>query len=95
MTSRPPEGAWTTELLDGVLLVHPSPTDVHQIIAMRLMSSMEDSCPSSFQVTQGVEVRISRQCAFRPDVLAATDAAAQRRAAFYEPREVVLAPRYL
>lgn len=50
----PPEGGWTTdhldglpedgrrrELLDGVLLVPPSPTRFHQTIAMRLGVALE------------------------------------------------------
>ena len=54
----PPAGGWTTddldalpedglrrELLDGVLLVSPSPTDIHQIIAARLMVALEETCP--------------------------------------------------
>src|SRR3982751_5346913 len=100
----PPAGGWTTddlddlpddgfrrELLDGVLLVSPSPTDVHQIIAMRLGVALEESCPPDRQVTQGVEVRISQRRSFIPDVLVATDEAAQRRARHYAPFEVVLA----
>ncbi|RZU51884.1 Uma2 family endonuclease [Krasilnikovia cinnamomea] len=102
--SRPPAGGWTTdhleampedgrrrELLDGVLLVSPSPTDVHQIIAMRLGVALEQTCPPDLQVTQGVEVRISNRRSFIPDVLVATDEAARRRAGHYAPHEVVLA----
>jgi Uma2 family endonuclease len=69
LSDRPPVGGWTTddldalpedgvrrELLDGVLLVSPSPTDIHQIIAGRLMVALERTCPPEYQVTQGVEV---------------------------------------
>jgi Uma2 family endonuclease len=104
MSDLPPADGWTVddldalpedgvrrELLDGVLLVSPSPTDVHQIIAMRLGVALEDSCPPEFQVTQGVEVRINPRRAFIPDVLVATDAAALRRGRHYAPHEVVLA----
>ena len=100
----PPSDGWTTddldslpddgvrrELLDGVLLVSPSPTDIHQIIAGRLMVALEDSCPAAYQVTQGVEVRMTKQRSFIPDVLVATDEAAQRRSRIYRPHEVVLA----
>jgi Uma2 family endonuclease len=99
----PPADGWTTddldalpddgarrELLDGVLFASPSPTDIHQIIAMRLGVALEDSCPSTMQVTQGVEVRVSPRRSFIPDVLVATDEAARRRARFYAPYEVVL-----
>jgi Uma2 family endonuclease len=104
MSDPPPAGGWTTddldalpedgvrrELLDGVLHVSPSRTDIHQIIAARLMVSLEASCPAEFQVTQGVEVRISPRRSFITDVLVATDTAAQRRSGRYAPHEVVLA----
>ena len=100
----PPEGGWTTddldampddgrrrELLDGVLLVSPSPTAAHQTIAGRLMVALEQNCPDEYDVTQGVEVRISRKRSFIPDVLVTTAAAAARRTAKYEPHEVILA----
>jgi Uma2 family endonuclease len=104
MSGLPPADGWTTddldalpddgvrrELLDGVVFVSPSPTDIHQIIAGRLMVALEDSCPETMQVTQGVEVRLSPRRSFIPDVLVATDEAARRRGRFYAPHEVVLA----
>src|ERR1044072_8348809 len=67
----PPAGGWTPddlddlpeygvrrELLDGVLLVSPSPSAVHQIIAMRLGVALEQSCPREYLVTQGLAVEI-------------------------------------
>ncbi|MEV6343316.1 Uma2 family endonuclease [Actinoplanes sp. NPDC051851] len=86
-----PEDGVRRELLDGVLLVSPSPTDVHQIIAMRLGVALEATCPSELQVTQGVEIRLSHNRTFIPDVLVATDDAARRRGRYYLPAEVVLA----
>lgn len=86
-----PEDGRRRELLDGMLLVHPSPTSIHQIIAMRLMVALEQTCPVDYQVTQAVEVRLSARRSFIPDVLAVTDQAAQRRAAHYTADEVVLA----
>jgi len=104
MSEVPPADGWTTddldalpddglrrELLDGVLLSSPSPTDTHQIIAMRLGVALEQTCPPDLQVTQGVEVRISPRRSFIPDVLVATDEAARRRSRHYGPHEVVLA----
>jgi Uma2 family endonuclease len=100
----PPPGGWTTddldnlpddgrrrELLDGVLIMSPSPTAAHQIIAGRLMVALEEACPDEYGVTQGVEVRINHRRSFIPDVLVTTAAAAARRTAKYEPHEVVLA----
>jgi Uma2 family endonuclease len=86
-----PDDGVRRELLDGVLLVSPSPTDVHQIVAGRLMVALEDSCPPEFQVTQGVEVRLSTRRSFIPDVLVATEEAARRRSRIYAPHEVMLA----
>lgn len=103
-SDQPPEGGWSTddldalpedgrrrELLDGVLIVSPSPTRVHQTIAGRLMVTLEDGCPDEYDVTQGVEVRISRTRSFIPDVLVTTAEAAARNPAHYAPHEVALA----
>lgn len=99
----PPAGGWTVddladfpedghsrELLDGVLLVSPSPGANHQIIAGRLMYILEETCPPDYQVTQAVDIRLSRTRVFCPDVLVTTDEAAARRASNFEPHEVVL-----
>ena len=104
LSDKPPADGWTLddldalpedgirrELLDGVLLVSPTPTDVHQIIAGRLLVALEQTCPPDLQVTQGVEVRINSRRAFIPDVLVATDEAARRGGHHYAPHEVVLA----
>ncbi|MEU4338868.1 Uma2 family endonuclease [Micromonospora lupini] len=100
----PPEGEWTTddldalpedgrrrELLDGVLLMSPSPTRTHQTIAGRLMVALDEDCPDDYDVTQGVAVRINRTRSFIPDVLVTTSVAAAREPSKYEPHEVVLA----
>lgn len=100
----PPEGGWTTddldalpddgrrrELLDGVLLMSPSPTRTHQSIAGRLMAALDEDCPDGYDVTQAVEVRINRTRSFIPDVLITTAAAAAREPSKYEPHEVVVA----
>ncbi len=99
----PPTDGWTTadldalpedgvrrELLDGVLLVSPCATDIHQIIAMRLMVALEADCPADLQVTQNNEVRISSRRSFQPDVLVTTDEAGRRRGHFFAPHEVAL-----
>ena len=100
----PPSGAWTTddleampedglrrELLDGVLLVSPSPTNIHQIIAGRLMVALEANCPLDKQVTQAVDIRLDARRSFCPDVLVITSDAARRTGRLYAPHEVVLA----
>ncbi|BCB81305.1 Uma2 family endonuclease [Phytohabitans flavus] len=84
-----PEDGYRRELLDGVLMTSPSPTNIHQIIAGRLMVALEESCPDDLQVTQGVEIRVSKRRSFIPDVLVTTGT--QRRTSKYEPHEVMLA----
>jgi Uma2 family endonuclease len=99
----PPEG-WTTddldalpedgirrELIDGVLLVSPSPASFHQIIAMRLGVALEEDCPPGYVVTQAVEVRVSKRRSFIPDVLVVTAEAAAGNPRKFQPHEVLLA----
>jgi len=99
----PPAGGWTTddldelpedhrryELIDGALIVSPSPTNVHQTIAARLLTALEESCPAEYDVTQAVELRVSRTRSFIPDVLVTTAGAAARRPSKFAPHEVLL-----
>lgn len=101
---QPPAGGWTTddldalpeghrrhELIDGALIMSPSPTSIHQTLAMRLGNALAESCPPEYEVTQGVEVRLSRLRSFIPDVLVMTEAAASRGPSKVAPHEVVLA----
>lgn len=104
MSEHPPAGGWTTddlekfpddnirrELLDGVLLVSPSPTRIHQFVAALLTAALHESCPADMDVTQNVDVRFNQQRSFAPDVLVITAAAAQRTERPYMPHEVILA----
>ncbi|MFG1677245.1 Uma2 family endonuclease [Micromonospora sp. NPDC049282] len=86
-----PEDGRRRELLDGVLLMSPSPTRMHQSIAALLMVALDEDCPDGYDVTQAVGVRINRTRYFIPDVLVTTAAAAAREPSRYEPHEVVLA----
>jgi Uma2 family endonuclease len=100
----PPAGGWTTddldalpadgvrrELLDGVLLVSPSPSSVHQVIAGRLLVALEQTCPEHLFVSQANDVQINPRRSFIPDVLVTTFEAAGRRDGRYAATEVVLA----
>lgn len=100
----PPSGGWTTddldelpddghryELMDGVLIVSPSPTFRHQKVGSRLESALDETCPEEWAVTQGVEVRINRRRSFTMDVLVVTAEAADRDPARFQPHEVLLA----
>lgn len=99
----PPPGEWTTddldalpddgrrrEILDGILLMSPSPTRLHQSIALRLGAALEESCPADLDVTQGVSVRISRKRSFIPDLLVTQLDAAVRDPSYYPPHELLL-----
>ena len=100
----PPPGGWTTddldalpednvrrELLDGVLLVSPSPSSIHQVIAGRLMVTLEQTCPDHLFVSQANDVQITPRRQFIPDVLITTFEAASRGGGKYAAAEVVLA----
>jgi Uma2 family endonuclease len=99
----PPDG-WTTddldalpedgvrrELIDGVLHVSPSPTTTHQIVTLRLGTALEETCPAGYQVTLGVEIRISKRRSFIPDLLIADAAAVAPGPSQLQPRDVLLA----
>jgi Uma2 family endonuclease len=97
-------GVWTTddldelpesqrhhELIDGVLIVPPAPSNVHQTVIWRLAAALAHGCPSRYDVTQGVEIRISTTRSLIPDVVATTAEAAARHTGKFGPHEVVLA----
>jgi Uma2 family endonuclease len=103
-TAGPPAGGWTAddldalpedglrrELLDGVLLAAPTPSNFHQVIAMRLGVALEETCPGHYYVTQSVSVVLSPRRVFIPDVLVTTDEASRRSTNSYRADEVVLA----
>lgn len=100
----PPSGEWTTddldelpedghryELIDGALIVSPSPTSRHQKMVVRLDLALESSCPPEWAVFQGVEVRINKRRSLTPDVLVVSAEAAEREPSKFEPYEVLLA----
>lgn len=104
MSDLPPAGGWTVdhldalpddgvrrELLDGVLLVSPSPTDIHGVLSGLIFYALHASCPPEYHVTQTVSIQINKRRSFIPDVLVPTDEAARRKSAKFTPREVVLA----
>jgi Uma2 family endonuclease len=86
-----PESTRHHELIDGVLIVPPAPSNVHQSIAARLMVTLDASCPPECDVTQGVEIRISTTRSLIPDVVATTATAAARQTGKFAPHEIVLA----
>lgn len=100
ITIPPPDG-WTVddldampvsnyrhELTDGALSVSPSPSSIHQVVAMRLGSRLEDLAPEPLVVTQAVEVRFARQLTRIPDLLVIRSDQPGRH--WFSPSEVLL-----
>jgi Uma2 family endonuclease len=100
----PPIGGWTTddldelpedghrrELIDGVLIVPPSPSYIHQSMASLLHVALAAGCPEESVVTQGVEVRVNTRRSLIPDVLVVSSVAAARLPSKFSPHEVLLA----
>jgi Uma2 family endonuclease len=58
------------ELVDGVLVVSPSPRPLHQRAIARLMGVLEPSCPSAHEVLPApVDVVLADDCVLIPDVV--------------------------
>ncbi len=86
-----PEDGVRREIIDGVLIVSPSPTTFHQTMAFRLCAALDAVCPPEFYVTQGVEIGIGRRRSLTPDVLVSTAQGAARNPHRFQPHEVALA----
>ncbi len=97
-----PAGGWATddldrmpvsnvryELTDGAMTVSPSPSNLHQAIAVRLAAHLEDVAPDRVIVASAVEVRFARQLTRIPDLmLVGTDEPARH---WFAPSEVLVA----
>jgi Uma2 family endonuclease len=68
---RMPDDGRRYELLDGVLVVSPRPTTVHQVAAYRIASALGAACPAEWQVVPEPALVLSRQTEFDPDVVVA------------------------
>jgi Uma2 family endonuclease len=86
-----PEDGVRRELIDGVLIVSPSPTTNHQGVAARLTVALDQICPGHLYVTQGVEIRINNRRSLTPDVLVVSADAARDNPCRYSPDQVALA----
>lgn len=98
--TRPP-GGWTVEdldswpetharyeLTDGALTMSPSPSSLHQAIALRLGYRLDALAPADLAVTQAVEIRFARQLTRIPDVLVVRSTEPGRH--WFAPAEVLL-----
>lgn len=58
------------ELVDGVLVVSPSPRPVHQRAIARLIGALEPACPAHLEVLPApVDVVLADDCVLIPDVV--------------------------
>jgi Uma2 family endonuclease len=66
---RLPDDGRRYELLDGVLVVSPRPTTVHQLAASRLVTELTIACPDDLCVLAEPAVQLSADSEFDPDVV--------------------------
>jgi Uma2 family endonuclease len=65
-----PDDGHRYELLDGVLLMSPSPRPLHQRVVLRLSILLENRCPAAFEVLPApVDVVLSERTVIVPDVV--------------------------
>lgn len=57
------------ELDDGVLVVSPAPANTHQLVASRLQTLLDNSCPPGFLVISGNGLAISKTQYRVPDLV--------------------------
>src|SRR5690349_2848593 len=63
-----PDDEFRYELDDGVLIVSPAPSRLHQLAVTRLAVLLSATCPANLTVLAGVGVNISRVQHRVPDV---------------------------
>ncbi len=66
---RMPDDGRRYELVDGVLVVSPRPTQIHQVAALRIASTLERATPPGLQVVPEPAVVISADTELDPDVV--------------------------
>lgn len=66
---RLPDDGRRYELLDGVLIVSPRPTTIHQFVAGRLFRALDSACPIDLCVVPEPAVEIDLQTEFAPDLV--------------------------
>jgi Uma2 family endonuclease len=66
---RMPSDGHRYELMDGVLVVSPRPTTVHQLVAMRLATTLDRACPEELCVLAEPAVQLDPRTEFDPDLV--------------------------
>jgi Uma2 family endonuclease len=63
-----PDDEFRYELDDGVLIVSPAPSSLHQLVVFRLAQILDAACPPEYLVLPGVGVNVNRYQHRVPDV---------------------------
>jgi Uma2 family endonuclease len=66
---RMPSDGHRYELVDGVLVVSPRPTTVHQFVAMRLATALDNACPEGLCVVPEPAVQLDPVTELAPDLV--------------------------
>jgi Uma2 family endonuclease len=66
---RLPQDGHRWELLDGVLVVSPRPTNPHQVVATELLVLLHAHCPPELRVIPEPAVRLNDMTEFNPDIV--------------------------
>jgi Uma2 family endonuclease len=64
-----PDDGRRYELLDGVLIVSPRPSTVHQLAASLLTTQLTNACPDFFYVVAEPAMQVSDLTEFDPDIV--------------------------
>jgi len=68
----PEDSSQRVELIDGTLMMSPSPTRVHQRISFRLATILDQVVPEGFEVQEAINVRLGRDRIVIPDLAVVT-----------------------
>src|SRR6516225_5834749 len=66
---RLPDDGHRYELIDGVLVVSPRPTTVHQLVSGRLVSVLDRACPQGLCVVPEPAVQLDLGTELDPDLV--------------------------
>ncbi|HEX9032002.1 MAG TPA: Uma2 family endonuclease [Streptosporangiaceae bacterium] len=66
---RLPDDGRRYELLDGVLIVSPRPTTIHQLAASLLTTHLTNTCPEDLYVIAEPAVQLTERTEFDPDIV--------------------------
>ncbi len=86
-----PPDANKYELVEGALLVNPSPAGRHQLVSWELTRQLKQACPSTLVAVEALGVRLPEGTMLIPDVLVADrDAVLADRGGILDPAAVRL-----